>query len=688
MRLYEAAPSLDMQIFAADIIVVATLVSATADVQSDGDLFLPVQSLSFLSSQYLKGTGPTEFAVEVRIAEFGATSRAEALELAQFSIDLRNTEYDSRTGILFLEGPLAGAGASTSGSTTSRSPANSASSTTTTYSFVPRNLRTASWEYSIDTIDKVWAPANNTASSPGGSSSGDRSASNTNPEYIIDGKTDPPETITLTALESRISEITAEINQGADIAGYEDCIGKKYRRENVYQDRVPLDRPLTISSGGDPATQVLVGWEVQYGDSVYRNFYEDGRDAAYFGTTIIDDDDDPGRYNFTYGPNRPLPAGLYEVEFSYQLPHQIPCDYRPEAIYKDKVTVTAPAGALHEAFFDPVTVGTAVKADSTNGVLKPTSFTVGGTATELTSLKWSNNKVALTLNPHVSLGSAVLSFIELDGSVSLSLSSSDATVDSAAGTYSWPVTTQPWEDGDQLMLRIRKPAGVYVALSPKADIFATRTDITVEWIDAATCADDYFVAVYNNEELHSVLLDLGRHSNQATSTGTKNLPVAWARLPTHAYFNAWVGVICTTTGWRVVGKASVESGMPNNPATGVPTISGTTQAGETLTASTSGIADADGLTNVSHSYQWLADDTDISEATNSTYVLTNDEVGKTIKVRVTFTDDARTTGKLSPARRRRRWRQGPTTRCHGSANHQRHSPGGRNSHGQHLSHRG
>ena len=43
---------------------------------------------------------------------------------------------------------------------------------------------------------------------------------------------------------------------------------------------------------------------------------------------------------------------------------------------------------------------------------------------------------------------------------------------------------------------------------------------------------------------------------------------------------------------------------PNNPATGLPTISGTPQVGETLTASTSDIADADELTNVSYSYQW------------------------------------------------------------------------------------
>ena len=85
--------------------------------------------------------------------------------------------------------------------------------------------------------------------------------------------------------------------------------------------------------------------------------------------------------------------------------------------------------------------------------------------------------------------------------------------------------------------------------------------------------------------------------------------------------------------------ATVEA-KPNSPATGQPTISGTAQVGETLTASTSGIADADGLDNASFDYQWVADDSDIAGATASTYVLTDDDVGKTVRVRVSFTDDA------------------------------------------------
>ena len=66
--------------------------------------------------------------------------------------------------------------------------------------------------------------------------------------------------------------------------------------------------------------------------------------------------------------------------------------------------------------------------------------------------------------------------------------------------------------------------------------------------------------------------------------------------------------------------------------------------GETLTASTSEIADTDGLTNVSYSYQWIRNDgstdTDIENATGASYALVDADEGKTIKVKVSFTDDA------------------------------------------------
>ena len=86
-------------------------------------------------------------------------------------------------------------------------------------------------------------------------------------------------------------------------------------------------------------------------------------------------------------------------------------------------------------------------------------------------------------------------------------------------------------------------------------------------------------------------------------------------------------------------RASEDETAVNSPATGQPTISGTVQVGETLTADTSGIEDADGLDDVSFSYQWLAGDTEIQGATNADYTLADADEGKTVTVQVSFTDD-------------------------------------------------
>ena len=80
--------------------------------------------------------------------------------------------------------------------------------------------------------------------------------------------------------------------------------------------------------------------------------------------------------------------------------------------------------------------------------------------------------------------------------------------------------------------------------------------------------------------------------------------------------------------------------LPTAPSTGAPIVSGTAQVGETLTADTSGIADENGLENVTFSYQWLADDDAIAGATDSTHTLTDADEGKAITVQVSFTDDA------------------------------------------------
>ena len=90
-----------------------------------------------------------------------------------------------------------------------------------------------------------------------------------------------------------------------------------------------------------------------------------------------------------------------------------------------------------------------------------------------------------------------------------------------------------------------------------------------------------------------------------------------------------------------VRTMSIRVGGANDAPTGRPTIAGTAEVGFTLTASTSGIADANGLPDT-FSYRWIRVDGTteayITGAISRTYILTPDDEGKTIKVAVSFTD--------------------------------------------------
>ena len=93
------------------------------------------------------------------------------------------------------------------------------------------------------------------------------------------------------------------------------------------------------------------------------------------------------------------------------------------------------------------------------------------------------------------------------------------------------------------------------------------------------------------------------------------------------------------------GTATVAAA--NNPATGVPAISGTARVGETLTAAKDNIADADGLPATfpdDYTLQWVRVDADGTNPVNigtdsGTYALVAADVGKKIKVEVSFQDD-------------------------------------------------
>ena len=92
--------------------------------------------------------------------------------------------------------------------------------------------------------------------------------------------------------------------------------------------------------------------------------------------------------------------------------------------------------------------------------------------------------------------------------------------------------------------------------------------------------------------------------------------------------------VCTKDGRPLSHSLSATVAGPtdeperNTAATGAPTINGTPQVGQELSASTAGISDADGLDNASFAYQWIRADTDIRGATGSTYTAVEADEGE------------------------------------------------------------
>ena len=141
----------------------------------------------------------------------------------------------------------------------------------------------------------------------------------------------------------------------------------------------------------------------------------EGRDADLFTVaqgepTAVDFDGDGNftaesdgiEFTETFATARPLPAGEYQIVRKEVWPRYLPCDYVLDNEWT--ITVEAPEGTLHEAFFDPVTDGTAVAADGTNGVLKPAMFTgIDGAAASVERIAWESGTVKLEVSPHTGL---------------------------------------------------------------------------------------------------------------------------------------------------------------------------------------------------------------------------------------------------------------------------------------------
>ena len=449
LPLYAGDSLIEEKVIDSAVVVRATMTSLSSEViVYPNSKYAVALKFNLDVSEYLKGTGPSSI-VAVWVDGNSYDSRNRADSRRDVLLGERDTQWDDREAIIFLYGVLSGFGAS-----------------------LDAQLQRADYfliyvgdPYSPDDFyslhskrNKRWLPAASTTST------GDSQ------EFLLD-MPPPTETITLSELKRRIAELSTELDGGNGSEEYQECVLEKYRymrnQRNWPEER---GRPYTVWNidhtvvSGQPAGTVLAQRKAGgiYPDTKITIWLE-GSSASLFDTaegdsTNVDKDGDGEYDEFWYDEivrsARPLPAGEYGFELKEDWPRWAVCNYVISNEWT--VTVVAPEGVLHEALFDPVTDGSAVAADSTNGVLKPAAFTNAGSATTtIDRIEWEAGTVKLKLTPHTALAGRVVDFIELDGRVSLSLIVDAATVDAANNTLSWPVSAQPWDDGDKLMLRIR-----------------------------------------------------------------------------------------------------------------------------------------------------------------------------------------------------------------------------------------
>ena len=226
--------------------------------------------------------------------------------------------------------------------------------------------------------------------------------------------------------------------------------------------------------------------------------------------------------------------------------------------------------------------------------------------------------------------------LELDG---VQFASGDASFRtySYGNIYKWIRTGLSWSDGDTVEVRLLRTFEDETAVNSPATGQPTisGTAQVGETLTAGTSGIEDTDGLDNAAFTYQWLSDNAAIAGATDNTHTLADADEGKAIKVEVSFTDDDGNEETLTSEATDAVAAA----PNNPATGAPTISGTAQVGETLMADTSGIADEDGVDNASFSYQWLADDTDMSGATDSTYTLADTDEGKAIKVRVSFTDD-------------------------------------------------
>ena len=484
---YDGPATMERRIFDADIIAIVSLASTATAVETYTDEghtgYVGTLKFTFNVEELIKspaGSSPSQLVAMVGSLQ-GYAERSDAQAKAEKMARERDTQWDDRQAIVFL-------------ATHSLKFPGSLTDDLHFMSYVDYTYGLGD-RYSIASIrNQLWLPEASTSSGGGGANTAltpqerrfltgvPQQTPDTSPRAAsVSTQTETP-SITLADFKASVSRIDAEL--AGHSVGYQVCVRANYyrlQREAILaasgRSYMPSETFMAeIDSGEKAGTEIIYDTrKIVHGPNGWESRSELlGTNAALFrfgettksDTRTIDGLDSLNAQKagiervWHVQPMetvRPLPSGFYSFTWKYHRAEFVLC--QPNLFYNHtvNVTVAAPPGTLHEAFVDPVTDGSAVAADSSNGQLEPAAFTdANGASATIQRIEWAAGTVKLEVTPNGALAGHKLDFIELDGSVSLSLVVDEATVNAANGTLSWAVAEQPWVDGDKLMVRIRE----------------------------------------------------------------------------------------------------------------------------------------------------------------------------------------------------------------------------------------
>ncbi len=458
---YAGDSLIEEKIIDSDAIVRATMTGMDSGVYlNEGNEYEGRMYFSLDVSEYLKGTGPS-----VIVAEWidgpSFESADEARDHMDYVLSDRDSRWDDREAIIFLYERQEGRGPD--GNTF----------------FLGAG---SYWYYGEDGYslrsewNRRWLPS--VAPGPNG---GDLHG------FLLD----VPPAITMDDLVDHFWDVNHELESGDGSEEYRECVLAKYRHirneRNWYAKRgfrYTLWSDTNRIASGQPAGTVVTEQPI-YGEYPDTGFRPDIQveDTSYshedlfyidYGRPRPRDSDYDGQYDWVnyngmVKTERPLPGGLggYRFKIHERWGRFEACNF---VITTDwYVYAHLPEDTIHEFFFDPIQDQDVVYADGgrVNGVLYPPYFeNANDRFTEIQRLEWDHPYVRMTVTPdHDGLADHVLDIIELDGTVSLSLDISDATAD-ASDMLVWDVDSQPWEDGDRLMVRVRHRLSTTLETNP------------------------------------------------------------------------------------------------------------------------------------------------------------------------------------------------------------------------------